>query len=201
MAVAGPDARGHDALWFDRDDARQARQRMAGAADRGSTKVTVTSCRSATENCVVISASIASMKTKPTTRMAAAKPMPTIDAAARNGWRAMLRTTMRPALPSRRANPAASREAAPVTGGRLGAHRLGGWDARRRGGRLRTRRGRAAPEVIAVACEHDARGEPVQQDGKRKNSVVEPDDHLAEPDAGGDAQSTPRPAISSAHFT
>ena len=69
------------------------------ASERGSTNPTVTSCRSASQNCVSISRSIASENTNPTMRMATAKPMPTIDAEARSGWRVTLRSTMRPAAP------------------------------------------------------------------------------------------------------
>ncbi len=66
---------------------------------RGSTKFTVTSCRSASQNCVWISRSVASVKTKPIMRMATAKEIPKIEAAARNGCRAMFRSTILPAVP------------------------------------------------------------------------------------------------------
>jgi hypothetical protein len=59
----------------------------------------VTSCRSATQNCVSISRSIASLNTKPIIRMATANPIPKIEAPALSGCRVMLRSTMRPAEP------------------------------------------------------------------------------------------------------
>ena len=66
---------------------------------RGSTKFTVTSCRSAFQNCVWMRRSVASVKTRPIIRMATANEMPKTDAPARNGCRAMFRSTMRPAVP------------------------------------------------------------------------------------------------------
>ena len=69
------------------------------AALRGSTKLTVTSWRSASQNCVWIRCSIASVNTKPTINTDTANAIPKIDAAARIGWRLTLRSTIRPALP------------------------------------------------------------------------------------------------------
>ena len=97
FAIARPDAHGHRPLRFDRDDAWEPGERVAGGIRaRGSTNPTVTSCRSATQNWVSISRSMASANTNPTMRIATAKPMPKIDAAARSGWRVTLRSTMRP---------------------------------------------------------------------------------------------------------
>ena len=97
--MAGADANGDRPLRLDGDDAGQARERMLRALLRGSTKLTVTSCRSASQNCVWIRRSMASLKTKPIIRMATANEIPKMDAPARKGWRAMLRRTMRPAVP------------------------------------------------------------------------------------------------------
>ena len=106
--MSGADADGDATLRLHRNDARQAREGEARGIGTRLDKAMVTSCRSAIQNCVSINRSIASEKTKPIMRIATAKPIPTIDAEARSGWRVTLRSTMRPAAPRRRATQGVS---------------------------------------------------------------------------------------------
>ena len=85
------------------------------------------------------------MKTKPTIRIATAKAMPKMDAAARSGWRATLRSTIRPAVPEVPGDERRLEQRPPVARRRLRPHRLGRRHAdgaahrRERAGRRRRR--------------------------------------------------------------
>ena len=78
---------------------------MAGAAEVGSTKVTVTSCRWTTSNWAFISSSTASTKKKPKISSAMAKAMPMNESRVRTGLRPRLRRIMRAGSESSRVRP------------------------------------------------------------------------------------------------
>ena len=183
VTVTRANAGGHDALRLDGDDAWQAGQRVPGCGrsrlDERDRDVLPFGHRELGGD----QSSMASMNTKPTTRIAAAKPMPTMEAAARKGWRAMLRSTIRPAVPRWRATTAFQNDfagngrAAPgASPRRVECDRAA--DGRKRA-QARGRQGHGgAPRTT--------RGTAGTAGGEAEELVVEPDDQLPEPGARRD---------------
>ena len=123
---AAAQARRHGAHRLGVEHAGQAAHFVQGARPRrGSTNVTVTSCRCTTLNCRSISTSIESRKNVPRTSIATAAAMPITEVAARTGCRPTFRRIIRTGADSQRAEPGALEPAPAVARRRLRPHRFG----------------------------------------------------------------------------
>ena len=129
MPVSRANARGHDALRFDSDDARQARQRVPGIGrsrlDERDRDVLPFGHRELCGNQFVHGVNEHKADDEDSRREADAD-----DGGGRAEWMARDVAQHHPAGVAQMArNPRRFKQASPITRRRLGAHRLGGWNA------------------------------------------------------------------------